>query len=93
MPNIGTRLKELRRRRDLTVRELALRSGVSHSSISLIERDQISPSVDTLGAILDALGSTLPGFFSELQPGCLIRRSIRPATSWKSERPKRSTTG
>jgi transcriptional regulator with XRE-family HTH domain len=67
MPNIGIKLKELRRRRGLPVRELALRSGVSHSSISLIERDQISPSVDTLGAILDALGSTLTGFFSELQ--------------------------
>jgi transcriptional regulator with XRE-family HTH domain len=67
MPNIGIKLKELRRRRRLAVRELALRSGVSHSSISLIERDQISPSVDTLGAILDALGSTLTGFFSELQ--------------------------
>jgi transcriptional regulator with XRE-family HTH domain len=93
MPNIGTRLKELRRRRDLTVRELALRSGVSHSPISLIERDQISPSVDTLGAILDALGSTLPGFCSGLQPGGLLRGSSRPATSWKAERPKRSTTG
>jgi len=67
MPNIGIKLKELRRRRGLPIRELALRSGVSHSSISLIERDQISPSVDTLGAILDALGSTLTGFFSELQ--------------------------
>jgi transcriptional regulator with XRE-family HTH domain len=67
MPNIGTNLKELRRRRSLGVRELALRSGVSHSSISLIERDQISLSIDTLSAILDALGTTLTGFFSELQ--------------------------
>lgn len=67
MPNIGIKLKELRHRRDLGVRELALRSGVSHSAISLIERDRISPSIDTLSAILDALGTTLTGFFSELQ--------------------------
>lgn len=27
----------------------------------------MSPSIDTLGAVLDALGTTLPGFFSYLQ--------------------------
>lgn len=64
MPAIGAGLRELRRRRQLTTRELAARSGISHASISLIERDRMSPSVDTLSAILEALGSTLPGFFS-----------------------------
>ncbi|RFC68336.1 MULTISPECIES: cupin domain-containing protein [Mesorhizobium] len=67
MPRIGAKLRELRRRRDLGVRELATRSGVSHSAISLIERDRMSPSIDTLSAVLDALGTTLPGFFSDLQ--------------------------
>lgn len=67
MPKIGSKLRELRRRRDLGVRELAIRSGVSHSTISLMERDKMSPSIDTLGAVLDALGTTLTGFFSDLQ--------------------------
>jgi len=67
MPKIGAKLRELRRRRDLGVRELAARSGISHSTISLIERDRMSPSVDTLSAVLEALGTTLPGFFSDLQ--------------------------
>ena len=67
MPRIGLHLKELRSRRKLTVRELALRSGVSHATISLIERDRTSPSVDTLSAMLDALGSTLVGFFIDTQ--------------------------
>ncbi len=49
------------------MRELAARSGISHSAISLIERNRMSPSVETLGAILDALGTTLTGFFSDLQ--------------------------
>ena len=66
MPKIGAKLKDVRRRRGLGLRELAVRSGVSHSTISLLERDRMSPSVDTLGAILDALGTTLTGFFSEL---------------------------
>lgn len=69
MPKIGVKLRELRRRRDLSVRELAMRSGISHSTISLIERDRMSPSIDTLSAVLDALGTTLPGFFSDLQSG------------------------
>ncbi|QRM55490.1 cupin domain-containing protein [Sinorhizobium sp. BG8] len=67
MANIGAKLRELRRRRGLGVRQLAVRSGISHSAISLIERDRMSPSVDTLGAILDALGTTLQGFFGDLQ--------------------------
>lgn len=67
MPQVGQKLKELRNRRHLGIRELALRSGISHSTISLIERDRISPSVETLSAILDSLGTTLPGFFSDLQ--------------------------
>jgi transcriptional regulator with XRE-family HTH domain len=71
MSKIGEHLRELRRRRKLAVRELAARSGISHSTISLIERDLVSPSVDTLGAILDALGTTLPGFFSGIQSGLL----------------------
>lgn len=60
---IGDRVRELRLRRKLSVRSVALRSGVSHSSISLIERDLISPSLDTLHAVLEALGTTLSGFF------------------------------
>jgi len=62
---IGNHLRELRQRRKLSVRAVALRSGISHSSISLIERDLISPSLDTLHAVLDALGTTLSGFFLE----------------------------
>ena len=67
MPNVGAKLKELRRRRALGIRDVASRSGISHSAISQIERDKMSPSVDTLSAILDALGTTLPGFFSDLR--------------------------
>jgi transcriptional regulator with XRE-family HTH domain len=67
MSRFGAQLKQLRARRNVCVREVAIRSGVSHSTISLIERDRVSPSVDTLAAILNALDSTLADFFSELQ--------------------------
>ena len=69
MPQVGAKLHELRRRRDISIRALAIRSGVSHSTISLIERDRMSPSIDTLAAILDALGGTLTAFFLDLRSG------------------------
>lgn len=69
MAKIGANLKRLRLRRHLSTRELASRSGVSHSTVSLIERDQISPTVDTLQAVLDALGSRLSEFLSGVREG------------------------
>ena len=79
MPNVGAKLKELRRRRGLGVRELAARSGISHSAVSQIERDRMSPSVDTLSAILDALGTTLMSFFSDLPSGLACSPFYRAA--------------
>ena len=73
MASIGLKLRELRNRRQLTVRELATRSGVSHSTVSLVERDRMSPSIDTLSAILDALGTTISAFFLEERPGLAYR--------------------
>jgi transcriptional regulator with XRE-family HTH domain len=67
MPRVGRHIKQLRMRRKLSVRELAARSGVSHATISLIERDRTSPSIDTLSAMTDALGTTLVGFFGDIE--------------------------
>lgn len=78
MPQIGHQLRELRRRRQLSSRELAARAGVSHSSISLIERDRMSPSIDTLGAIVEALGSTLVEFFAGLPNAQRVSPVYRP---------------
>lgn len=78
MPQIGRHLRELRRRRKLSSRELAARAGVSHSTISLIERDRMSPSIDTLGAVVDALGSTLVEFFAGLRSAHLHSPVYRP---------------
>jgi transcriptional regulator with XRE-family HTH domain len=64
MPKIGAHIKRLRLRRRLSVRDLAKRSGIAHATISLIERDRTSPSIDTLAAILDSLGTTLDSFFT-----------------------------
>lgn len=65
--DVGLKLRELRDRRGITLRELAVRSGISHSAISMIERGKISPTIETLACVLDALGTNLAGFFVEMQ--------------------------
>ncbi|RJS91972.1 cupin domain-containing protein [Salinisphaera sp. Q1T1-3] len=64
----GERIRQLRIAQGLSIRELARRSDISHVSISLIERERHSPSVSSLKAILDALGTTLSAFFSDPLP-------------------------
>lgn len=78
MPKIGLHVRELRRRRQLSSRELAARAGVSHSTISLIEQDHVSPSIDTIGAIVDALGTTLVEFFGGLRTTYSFSPVYRP---------------
>ncbi len=62
---LGSRLRALRQERDLSQRALAERSGLSPNAISLIERDEISPSVATLQRLAGALGVKMSYFFDE----------------------------
>ena len=89
MAMVGAKLKALRTRRGLGMRELAARSGVSHSAISLIERERMSPSVDTLGAILAALGATLSSYFADLESGSPSHPFYRGETLVEIGRPDR----
>ena len=67
MAKIGENLRRSQIAPPSQTRELASRSGISHSTISLIERDRVSPSIDTLQAVLDALGSRLVEFLSGIR--------------------------
>jgi transcriptional regulator with XRE-family HTH domain len=51
----GEKIREVRNRKQMTMREVAERAGVSESLISQIERDKISPAIDTLLRIIDSL--------------------------------------
>src|SRR3954471_15903843 len=54
---VGTRLKALLNQRGWSIRELAARSGISPSQISLVIRGHISyPRVSTLQALCTAMG-------------------------------------
>lgn len=61
--NIGERLRELREARNISMRALASRSGLSANALSMIERNRASPSVSTLYKLADALGVSITTFF------------------------------
>ena len=63
--NIGPRLREQRKHRGASLRELADKIGVSPSLISQIERDKVNPSVSTLWALVTELGLTMGDVFAE----------------------------
>ena len=71
---IGARLRVERQRKELTVRELARRVGVSPSLISQIERDRVNPSVSTLWGIVTALGLTMGDLFAHVEAPPGLRR-------------------
>jgi transcriptional regulator with XRE-family HTH domain len=53
---IGSRLRELRRERGLTISQLAERTGLTNGFISQLERDLSSASLSSLARICDVLG-------------------------------------
>jgi transcriptional regulator with XRE-family HTH domain len=63
--SLGSRLRALRSERGLSQRELASQAGISANAISLIERDENSPSVSTLQNLAGALNVKMSYFFDE----------------------------
>lgn len=53
---IGSQIRSLRSEKQLTLKDLGERTGVSPSMLSLVERGKTSPSIGTLVAISAALG-------------------------------------
>jgi transcriptional regulator with XRE-family HTH domain len=66
---IANRLKDLRAERGLTLDELAKRSGVSRSMISLVERAESSPTANVLDKLSASLGVTLASLFAPEERG------------------------
>jgi transcriptional regulator with XRE-family HTH domain len=76
----GEKLREVRERRQLTLREVADRSGLSESLISQIERNKVVPALDTLLAVVEVLEMDLEYLFQDWKRERrvhLVRRSER----------------
>ncbi|WP_037570961.1 helix-turn-helix domain-containing protein [Spirochaeta cellobiosiphila] len=78
----GEKLRNLREKKGITLKAVAEIAGVSESLISQIERNKVSPSIDTLFAIADALQIELDYLFADLQRQrkvTIVKKAKRPS--------------
>ena len=67
--DVGERLQAIRKLKGLSQRELAKRAGVTNSTISMIEKNSVSPSISSLRKVLSGIPMSMVEFFSvELEP-------------------------
>ncbi len=81
--NVGERIKELRRIKNLTLQDVSEKSGVSATAISAIERAVSSPTLETLGKIAAALEepiSVVIGEFEALYAAATTGQALRMGT-------------
>ncbi|MBL0730911.1 helix-turn-helix domain-containing protein [Piscinibacter sp. HJYY11] len=79
---IARRVRELRAAQGLTLEQLAARSGVSRSMISVVERGESSPTAALLDKLSAGLGTSLNALFEaprdEAPPSPVARRADQP---------------
>ena len=76
----GEKIRTVRERKGYTLKVVAQAAGVSESLVSQIERNRVSPAIDTLLALADALEIDLEYLFEEYRrerPVRLIRADER----------------
>ncbi|MCP3945133.1 MAG: helix-turn-helix domain-containing protein [Desulfobacteraceae bacterium] len=64
---LGPMLRTIRTSRHLTIKEVVYKAGVSSSLLSQIERNRISPSLDTLLRLLEVYGVSPTQFFKDYE--------------------------
>jgi len=62
--DLGKRLQVIRKRHGLSQRELAKRTGVTNSTISMIEKNTVSPSFSSLLKVLKGFPMSVEEFFT-----------------------------
>jgi transcriptional regulator with XRE-family HTH domain len=82
--DVGERLRVIRGRRRLTLREVAERAELSESFLSQVERGRASASIASLRRIADALGIGISDLFQPLEPTQprVLRRDDRPSLAF-----------
>jgi transcriptional regulator with XRE-family HTH domain len=80
---IGSRLRELRHSRTLSLIELSRRAGLSQGYLSQVERDRATPSMTALSKLAEVLGVPVAHFFAptdeRLPENYVVRRAGRRA--------------
>jgi transcriptional regulator with XRE-family HTH domain len=62
-PSVGLRVRELRLKSGISIKDFADRSGISVNTLSLLERGKTSPTVSTLQCLAAALSVPIVAFF------------------------------
>ena len=76
----GEKLRSVRERKGYTLKVVAQKAGVSESLVSQIERNRVSPAIDTLLSLADVLDINLEFLFEEYRrdkPVRIIRKDER----------------
>ena len=80
---LAARLAELRAQHDWSLDDLAERSGVSRSTLSRLERGEVSPTASLLGRLCSAYGWTASRLLEMCEPiplfGADNRVALRPS--------------
>jgi transcriptional regulator with XRE-family HTH domain len=63
--NIGKKIRELRKEKGLTIREVAEKAGCTASFLSQLERGKTEPSIAMLKKIADVLNVNIVDFFMD----------------------------
>ncbi|AUY48126.1 XRE family transcriptional regulator [Streptomyces sp. CB01881] len=82
---LASRLAELRLERGWTLEELARRAEVSRSTLSRVERAEVSPTAALLGRLCAVYGRTMSRLLAEVEPA--PARLVRAADQavWRDE--------
>lgn len=81
--SMGSEVRQLRKARQMTLKELSQASGISLSHLSAIERGTSQPSMEVLNGIAGALAVTPDWFFArrpgagKMEQACVVRAQNR----------------
>lgn len=70
--NVGRKIRHLRKTYQLTIKQLSAGSGLSSNAISLVERGEVAPTVETLCKIASALGVSASSLLQEICPSEVV---------------------
>ncbi|CAM3092477.1 XRE family transcriptional regulator [Filibacter tadaridae] len=87
---IGSKIKSLRLKKGLTQEELGERTDLTKGHISQLERDLSSPSIETLFALLEVLGTTPKDFFDDSKKNLNVVYSDEDQTIFQDDDSKYS---
>lgn len=81
---LGERIRALRAERELQQRQLAEKAGLTPSMVSQIESGRLTPSLNTLRRLADALGVALASLFDGQPAGHIVvtRKKDYPVVSF-----------